>query len=499
MNRASHPGGSLARRLLWVLFLTLTVLALGLWMGGAYLIHRVVERSFDSLLAASAQEIAETIAPQREEVTFDIPPSALGMLENAQGDSVYYSVRRGERLLTGYAELPRIDISHLAPEMTTFRYATFRGKPIRIATIGRQLPRISDLVVVEVAQTTGERQDLAMLMLVTLAILEFLLVVCAGLFAWPALRWSLRPVNRIKDELETRPATPANFTPLGLQHVPNELTSLVSGFNRLLLRLEESVDSMRRFTSDASHQMRTPLTVIKTHLALLSRQVPGAHAATQSIADIEDALTRLDLILAHLITLARADDIAREGFAAMPINLRDIITSVISDLVPLASERNIALAVESKECSAWATADPVIAAEILTNLLDNAIRYNRPAGNVHALIATHPECISVTIEDDGPGIPPSEQQRVFERFYRLPRDQVQLGSGLGLPIVKTLADAIHAQVSVGQGIGGRGLGITVRFRRASPVKQASASVRTARRLGRITQHDDSHSMTCNTE
>ena len=96
----------------------------------------------------------------------------------------------------------------------------------------------------------------------------------------------------------------------------------------------------------------------------------------------------------------------------------------------------------------WVYAEPIIAVEIFTNLLDNAIRYNRPEGTVWISIHESAGSASVSVEDDGPGIPEAERKHVFERFYRLPRDQAQPGSGLGLSIVRTLSEALHAQVSI---------------------------------------------------
>lgn len=466
MNRTGHANPSLSRRLLWVLVSTLSVVAVALGAGGTLLIQRVVDRSFDKLLGASVQEIAETVSPERGQITLDIPPAALGMLENVERDNVYYSVRQGSRLLTGYADLPRLRLEGTGPRAMSFRFARFRKQDVRIGAEARQLPGIAVPVVVEVARTTAGRSDLIMVMLSALYLLEAILVVFAGLLIWPGLKWSLRPVERIREELENKPADHANFAPLDLHLAPSELVGLVDGFNHLLKRLEDAVTGMRQFTADASHQMRTPLAVLKTHLALLSRHVAPSAAGASSLADIQSAVTRLEALLTRLTSLARADEAARGGIQRSSVDLRAVISQVVSDLVPLAARREIALAVEAAERPIWILAERIIAAEILENLVDNALRYGRRGGTVCISVREQEESVTISVEDDGPGIPETERKHVFERFYRLQRDHAQPGSGLGLSIVRTLSEALHAQVSIDTASSGQGLKVAVRFESA---------------------------------
>lgn len=468
MSRAAHANPSLRRRLLWVLISTLSVVAVALGAGGTLLIQRVVDRSFDKLLGASVQEVAETLAPERGNISLDIPPAALGMLENAERDNVYYSVRQGSRLLTGYSDLPVLKLRGTGPRSMSFQFALFRSQLIRIGAEARQLPGIAAPVVVEVARTTGERWDLMLVMLGALYLLEVILVVFAGLLIWPGLKWSLQPVERIREELENKPADHADFAPLDLRYAPSELVGLVDGFNHLLKRLEDAVAGMRQFTADASHQMRTPLAILKTHLALLGQHVTPSVAGTSSLADIQSAVTRLESLLTRLTALARADEAARGGIQRSSVDLRAVIAQVVGDLIPLATRRDISLSVDAPERPVWIFAERIIAAEILENLVDNALRYNRTGGAVCIAVREGKESVTIAVEDDGPGIPETERKHVFERFYRLQRDQAQPGSGLGLPIVRTLSEALHARVSIDAPVSGMGLIVAVRFEAGTP-------------------------------
>jgi two-component system sensor histidine kinase TctE len=467
---------SLTRRLLWVLITTLSAVAIGLGAGGTLLIHRVVEQSFDKLLSASLQEIAESLAPERGNVTLDIPPSALGILENDSRDNVYYSVRQGNRLLTGYEDLPAVSLAGTPPGDVAFAYFTFRGARVRIAAVTRRLPRLADPVVVEVAQTVGERESLALVMLAALYLLESSFVAIAALLVWPTLKWSLRPVNRFREELDARPADQVDFAPLDLRHAPTELVGLVGGFNHLLRRLEGAVAGMRQFTADASHQMRTPLAILKTHLAVLSQHVPPSNPGAGSLADIQGAVTRLEALLTRLITLAHADEAVRGGISRTSIDLRTVITQVAGDLIPMAAQHGITISVDAEQRPVWVHAEPVIAAEILENLLDNAIRYNRPEGTVCISIHEAAQSVSVSVEDDGPGVPEAERKHIFERFYRLPRDQARAGTGLGLSIVRTLSEALRAEVSIETASGGRGLKVSVQFEPARKVAERRSAM-----------------------
>jgi two-component system sensor histidine kinase TctE len=444
----------------------LSAVAIGLGVVGTLLIDSIVEQSFDKLLGASLQEIVETVAPERGSVSFDIPPSALGMLENDQGDNVYYRVRQGDQLLTGYADLPAVSPVGARPGARLFGYATYKGQRVRIVAESRQLPGVSDPIVVEVAQTLSERRSLALVMLSALYLLESIFVVIAGLLVWPTLKWSLRPVNRIREEIDARPADRANFAPLDLRHAPTEFVGLVAGFNHLLKRLEGAVAGMRQFTADASHQMRTPLAVLKTHLAVLGQHVlPGSKDAS-ALADVQGAVTRLESLLTRLLTLAHADEAARGGISRSRIDLRSVITQVAGEQIPLAAQRDISISVNAEQRPVWVYAEPVIAAEILTNLLDNAIRYNLPGGSVCISVHEAAQSVGMSVEDDGPGIPETELPHIFERFYRLPRDQAQPGTGLGLSIVRTLSEALHAHVSIEAAPTGRGLRVLVQFESA---------------------------------
>jgi two-component system sensor histidine kinase TctE len=451
---------SLTGRLLVALILPTATLALMLGVGGALFIGRIVEGVNDRLLETSARSIADTLALEHDEVTLDLPPSAFGMLENDERDNVYYSVYVGSDLLTGYADLPRVQTRPDRYDDTRFAYASYRGSPIRLVAVVRRVPRVEAPVVVQVAETLDSRSGLWRRLLVGLLVLEVVLIVPLAVLVPIAVRWGLRPLAEVRQEIDNR--SPIDFTPLTLNRVPTELRSFVTAFNGLLLRLQEAMEGVRRFTADASHQMRTPLSILRAHLQVLQREGLQSAAGQASLADIDAATNRLQRLLTQLLALARAEG-NREGLAhlARSVDLTALTRSVAEEYVPAALRDGIEIQFEADGEVVVRTVEE-FARELIANLVDNAIRYNRPSGTVWLRVEALPGARRVVVEDDGPGIPEAMRAEVFKRFSRLDRDRSVHGSGLGLAIVKVLADALEADVRLGDGQKG-GLRVEIVF------------------------------------
>lgn len=452
--------------------LPLAALALLLGVGGAVTINEVVEGVNDRLLGASARAIAETLALENDEVTLDLPASALGMLENDARDNVYYSVWANGELLTGYPDLPRVSKLPEDDGEMVYQYAHYRDYRIRIAAVARKVPRINQPVIVEVAETLEARHALRDRMLVALAILEVLLIaVSLGLLPL-AVRWGLAPLKRVLRAMGTR--READFTPLSLDYVPVELRGLVGAFNGLLGRLDAAMQGIRRFTADASHQMRTPLSILRAHVAALRSAKLPAGPAQQSLTDIEAATGRLQRLLTQLLALARAEG-AREGGPDLRkhTDLVEIARAASVEQAPQAVKLGIDLHFEAPERFVTILSQPDLAGELVGNLIDNAIRYNRAKGVVAVTVLDEGVVI---VEDEGPGIPPDARATAFERFGRLAPDRGREGSGLGLAIVRALADSLGAEVELADRGASPGLRVTVRFPVPAAEKRSSNAV-----------------------
>jgi two-component system sensor histidine kinase TctE len=446
---------ALRTRLLAAMVGPLIGIAVLLGLAGAALIADVVRRNNDRVLGGALGAIAETVAVERGEVTLDLPAAAFGMLENSERDNVYYRVAVGERLLTGYADLPAPRIAELLLDRPRFRYARYRDQDVRIAEVRRDLPRIAAPVIVQVAETLDTRTALRNRLIAALVIGEALLVAVAMLLIRPALAWSLRPLARLRGAVAARDtrATP-DLSPLDTGPLPAELRPLADAFNNLLARLDDATAGMRRFTADASHQMRTPLSVLKVQVALAQR---GDRHALPEIADAAD---RLEHLVAQLLALARAEE-AGTSPPLEPVDLRALAVVVINRRIAQAIAAGVELTLDAPEGATVIASHRTLVFEMLSNLVDNAIRYNARGGSVVVAIARADADTTLSVIDDGPGLSERELAQAGERFLRLSSSVGQEGSGLGLAIVRSAAQRLGAGLALHNRA--PGLAVTLRF------------------------------------
>jgi two-component system sensor histidine kinase TctE len=212
--------------------------------------------------------------------------------------------------------------------------------------------------------------------------------------------------------------------------------------------------------------MRTPLAILRTHLAVLKKQPHHSEAGRASLADIEIATERLQSLLTGLVTLARNEDV-HPAAPRTPIDLAEVARAVAREQAPMAAKARVHLQLDAPEGPIAAAADPLLISELLANLIDNAVRYNRRGGQVVVSVREADGAPILEIADDGPGVPPEDRDRIFQRFYRLPRDHARAGSGLGLSIVQAIAERLEARLSISEGLRGRGLSVRAVFA-ASP-------------------------------
>ncbi len=444
---------ALRTRLLVAVLGPLLAAAILIGVVGATLIADVVRRTNDRVLGGALGAIAETVQVERGEVTLDLPSAAFGMLENTERDNVYYRVAVGPQLLTGYADLPAPDPATLDIDVPRYRFARYRDQKIRIAEVRRSLPRIAQPVIVQIAETLDNRSALTRRLMLALLIGECVLVGAAALLIRPALGWSLRPLARLRGAVESRDgrARP-DFSPLDTGPLPSELRPLARAFDRLLAQLDTATGGVRRFTADASHQMRTPLSVLKVQVALARR---GSDAERiDALDEIADVAVRLERLLTQLLALARAEE-AGVSAPLEAVDLREVASAVIARQINFAIRAGVDLILEGDATARYVVpGHRTLIFEIVSNLVDNGIRYNRPGGNVWIELQTTREGTSIAIIDDGPGIAPEHREHVFERFVRLGGTDSPEGSGLGLAIVRSAAARLNATIGFGDSVAG---------------------------------------------
>ncbi len=452
---------SLTKSVLKAIALPTAVAAAVLGIVGYLTISDSVESVNDRILGAASRAIAESLTSDNGRIQLDLSPAIFGMLETNSRDNVYYSIRHKDQVISGYKDLPTIASRVLKDTEVIFENAQYRGQDIRLVAEARRVPGIRDPIIIEVAETMGARERTTRRMLIGLVLLEGILIALMIFLMPVAVRLGLRPLISFSSDLDKRQAS--DLTPLPLRQVPFELQNLVNAFNGVLERLDGAVEGMRRFTADASHQMRTPLSILKAHITLMQRIGLKHPNAELSLNDIDLASDRLSNLLIQLLALARAEGAASARPSLTAIDMNAVAAGVVADLSLNADRQGIALHFVEWRGSALARSHALLAGELVSNIADNAVRYNRRGGSVYVAVIVESASVLVTVDDDGPGISIEDRARIFSRFTRLDRDNAASGSGLGLSIASALATALDAELSLNTGSTGKGLHVEIRF------------------------------------
>ncbi|HEY1393724.1 MAG TPA: ATP-binding protein [Methylibium sp.] len=328
--------------------------------------------------------------------------------------------------------------------------------------------------VIQVAQPDNIRQQLA----ADAALHSIAPLLALGPLMALGVLWlvtaSLAPLRRLVAAVRERGA--AALQPLPQADLPGEVAPLVAELNTLLSRLEQAFAAQRAFVSDAAHELRSPLTALKLQLRTL-QQAPDEPSREQAAGRLGQGIDRATRLVAQLLTLARNEPGARPA-ALVPVDLTEAVRQAVAETVPLAHARGSSLALET-EAPVMVLGEADGLRVLARNLADNALRYSPPGSTVSLRIesdgAGHAELL---VDDSGPGIPPPQRERVFDRFSRRAGathgstqgaadtdSDAEQGSGLGLAIVHSVADRFGAQVMLEDSPLG-GLRVRSRFRAA---------------------------------
>jgi len=340
------------------------------------------------------------------------------------------------------------------PQITTLGFSTAKTSEGDWRVFGTQaLTRV-----IQVAQPMHVReQQAADLALKTLRPFALLLPILAFLI-WLAVGSALPPLQRLTSLVKARRVDALD--PLPDEHLPDEVTPLVSALNDLLVRLDAALNRERAFMADAAHELRTPLTALHLQMGTLARAANESER-TEAMERLSAGVQRAIRLVEQMLSLARQEPRAQPGNVQVP--LADVVRDVVAELVPFADAKHIDLGISNSE-SALVLGNPDALRTLTRNLVDNAVRYTPDGGRVDVSVERSSESHGALLKvvDNGPGIPPEERSRVLDRFYRRP-GTTPPGSGLGMAIVKAIADAHAANLTLDSGLDGKGLAITVAF------------------------------------
>lgn len=422
----------------------------------AYFIgFRFANEVYDRWISDNAVALSQLVRTKDGVVTLDLPEQAQHMLASDQQDRVYFRVTNAAGdLVAGYRGLPAP--TGLVPGGPPACFdATLEGSRVRVAAF-----LVADRsAVVEVAETTVKRDQLARQIMAEalLPVLGIILLAVVGV--WFGVNRGLAPLVSVTDEIGKRKAT--ELGPVDEGVAPREIRPIVRALNSLLGRVDIAVQAQRRFVADAAHQLRTPLAGLKTQaeLALRTTDPSKIEASLRQIAIATDRTTRL---VNQLLSLARSEPEGLKKIDLQSVNLHKHVREITADWIARALEKGIDLGFEGADAHTEIDADPVLLRELANNLIGNALTHCPSGSIVTVSVRRAGQQVEFAVTDDGPGIPEDERERVFERFHRVMGSEPS-GSGLGLSIVKQIAEAHRADVAVTSSASGRGTRITVTF------------------------------------
>jgi two-component system sensor histidine kinase TctE len=461
---AIRPAQGLQSRLLWWLLPALAVLVAVNSVSAYRTALAAVNTAYDRSLLAVARAVADRVELRDGRVAVEVPYIALDFFQSDLRGRVYYRVGGLDgNAVSGYDDLPPLPPNVPRSEdyfaLARFYTAEYRGEPVRLVALHQPVfdERTRGMALIQVAETLVSREALTRKLILDTVTSQFLLVAVAALVIVFVVRAAFRPLGRLRAELDARAS--GDLSPIDSRGVPREVGALVAGMNDYVARLKETLDRQERFIADASHQLRTPLSVLRTQAGLALRE--------DDPAQLRETLSAMDRSVGDTIHLANqllSRARAQHGIA-MPafgdLDLAQVAREACLDLGVGAVAKRIDLGFEGEHAVPM-RGDPTLIRELVKNLVDNAIRYTPEEGRVTVRLSDPGEAPSIEVEDSGEGVAAADRERIFDPFHRLASSK-QPGVGLGLSIVRDIARAHGADIDLTDGAGGIGLRVRVRF------------------------------------
>ncbi|MFL6633744.1 MAG: sensor histidine kinase N-terminal domain-containing protein [Massilia sp.] len=422
-----------------------------------YLVAKsIANQPFDHALEDNVTVLAQQVKEVDGNVIARLPGTARDILRADDVDSVYFQISgpRGE-IVDGDRDLPLPNPDDAERSgRVHFRTESLHGTPVRIAYAWVNLQPLLDatqeprLALVQVAETLEKRAQLANEIIKGVILPQFIILPVILALVWFALSRGLSPLAQLQERIRARP--PDDLSPIDSRQVPEEISPLVGSLNDMLARLTHTIDAQKRFIADAAHQMKTPLAGMRMQSELALRQVDPneIHRSLEQLATSSESATRL---VNQLLALARAENQPHAGQTLEPLDLAALARDVVQDWVQASFAHEIDLGYEVIGDPPEIDGSAMMLRELLSNLIDNALRYTPPGGSVTVRVRGtnigNGNQALLEVEDTGPGIASSERHRVFERFYRILGSSAS-GSGLGLAIVREIAQQHGADIEI---------------------------------------------------
>jgi two-component system, OmpR family, sensor histidine kinase TctE len=414
------------------------------------------DTAYDRTLLASAKLIGELLDVNGQgdsaQLSANVLYAALEPFEADNRSRMYYKVTgfQGE-MVSGYAELPaykgKLPDKGLYAALVDFYDDKYRGEAVRVAVLLQPVAGVNGqgMATIQVAETLELRQTLARQILInTLWREALLLLVIAGVVVW-AVQRATQPVRALSEHLNQRGEN--NFEPIALKQAPLELQPLVLATNQVMARLGNLLAHQKRFVRDTSHQLRTPLAVLKVQVQSALR---GDVQPLQALHEIEHTVQRATELANQMLALAKVEQLRQQTDTPV-VDWADVVRAVALDLSPLITDHRLVFAMDVVPLEVrsfeWALR------ELTRNLLHNAIKNTPDGSQLVVTLVREGEDAKLLIADDGPGIPTELRQRMFQAFSSAETvgsaaPNATSGSGLGLAICHEIVTSLGGRIAL---------------------------------------------------
>ena len=404
--------------------------------------------AYDRTLLASAKSLGESLDVRGEgdaaRLQANVPSAALEAFEaDLQSRMAYRISTRQGVLLSGYVDLPmwhgQIPMQPPYAALVDFYDGQFRGEPVRMAVLLQPVASTTgrDVAVVQVAETLEIRHALARQILWDTLARQAALIALIAATVIVVVQRATRPVRALSHELQARPDD--DLRPIAAPDAPRELQPLIAATNEHMRRQSDLLAQQQRFVRDASHQLRTPLAVLKAQVQSARR---GDVAPPEALAEIEHTVDRATQLANQMLALAKVAQLQQQADVA-PAQFDEVVRAVALDVAPLIAGKGLDFDLQTEPVTL--RAHDWMLRELTRNLLHNAIRHT-PAGGLLAItLARAGDQARLTVADGGPGVAPELAERLFQPFSA---GAGGTGSGLGLAICHEIVQTLGGRIQL---------------------------------------------------
>ncbi|RTL53451.1 MAG: sensor histidine kinase [Rhodocyclaceae bacterium] len=431
--------------LLWIFSLLLFLWALSIVM--TYQVaNSIANQPYDEQLASDARAVAKLIALNKGNVTVSFQGVARDLLRADSRDRVFYQVIGFDgQLAAGDKDIPWVDLPDTGEaSVILYRDDEIAGEEVRVAYGYFPVTDTGRQALVQIAETRKKRQGLAASMVSGVIVPQFVIVPLAVLLVYLGLARGITPLQRLQQELRRR--RPSDLRPVSVEGIPEEIRPLIESMNGVMRRLDDNLYAQRRFIADAAHQLKTPLTGLRTQTEIALRE-SDPEALQRTLRKVALGAERLSHLTQQLLSLARAEATTEKAGQFTALDLREVARTMAMEWADRALGKSIDLGYDEPYDALPIVGSEFLLREVLANLLDNALKYTPAGGQVTLRLSRQGSSARLEVEDSGPGIPDEERDQVFERFYRGLHTETE-GSGLGLSIVREVADLHGGRVAI---------------------------------------------------